>query len=83
MPVPATVVICPVALSTRRIRWLSVSATNTFPEASTATPPGKLKVARVANSPSPPNMYQPLPATVSMVPPVSTRRTRMNPVSAM
>jgi hypothetical protein len=39
-PVPATVVITPLAASTRRTRWLSVSVTKMLPAASTATPLG-------------------------------------------
>jgi hypothetical protein len=79
---PATVSIVPVALSTRRMRWLSVSAKNTLP-ASTATPFGKFARARSARSPSPLQANSPLPATVSITPLASTQRMRWNSSSAM
>src|SRR3990172_6505759 len=40
VPVPAMVLINPVTASTRRTRWLAMSAMNTLPTPSTATPVG-------------------------------------------
>ena len=52
VPLPATVVMIPLG-DTFRIRLLMVSAMKRFPEASTATPLGKLNDAEVAGPPSP------------------------------
>src|ERR1022692_977423 len=54
VPVPATVVIIPPA-DTFRIRELLVSDEHRLPNASTATPFGKPRLAAVAGPPSPPN----------------------------
>src|SRR5258708_4091507 len=77
-PVPATVEMIP-AVSTARTRLLYESATYTVPLGLTATPDGKLSWARAAGPPSPANQLQnalvhqvPLPATVEMMPEVST-----------
>ena len=61
---------------TLRTRWLPLSTTNMVPPASTARPPGKFKEARVAWPPSPLNPAVPVPATVVMLPAVSTFRIR-------
>src|SRR5437773_11090275 len=60
LPLPATVVMIPVAAVTLRIRWLELSAMYRLPLASTATPAGTLRFAFVAAPPSP----APPPATV-------------------
>ena len=79
-PFPATVVITPVAASTRRMRSLESSAMNRLPEPSTATPRGLLSWAAVAGPPSPENPSLPFPATVVITPvAASTRRMRLLP----
>jgi hypothetical protein len=81
---PATVVIIPDARSTRRIRWLLVSAMKTFPAASSATFLGPFIDAEVAATPSPAKAHVPLPANVERIPVAgSTLRTRQFDVSAM
>jgi hypothetical protein len=82
IPVPATVVMMPVA-STRRMRLLVVSAMKTLPSASAATPKGLYSWALVATPPSPENPGVPIPATVVMMPVASTRRMALLPRSAM
>jgi hypothetical protein len=82
-PPPATVLIVPVTASTRRIRWLSVSAMSTSPSARTATPAGLRRWAAVAAPPSPEKLEVPVPATVEMMPVADTLRMRSLPVSAM
>ncbi len=67
VPFPAMVVMIPP--KTFRMRLLKVSARYRLPAASTATPPGSLRVALVAGPPSPENPTLPLPATVVMIPP--------------
>ena len=52
-PVPATVVMMPVTVSTRRTRPLEASAMKRFPAPSSATPTGKSSRAAVAGPPSP------------------------------
>src|SRR3990172_3741783 len=68
VPLPAKVLINPVTASTRRTRWLKVSAMNTLPAPSTATPYGKYSWALVAAAPSPENPLVPLPAIVLISP---------------
>ncbi len=71
-PVPAMVEIFPPL--TLRIRWLTESTINTVPEESTAMPPGKFRLAAVAEPPSPEKDALPFPATVVMVPLVASMR---------
>ncbi len=52
-PVPAIVVMTPVALLTIRTRWFHTSENSTSPQAVTATPRGELMLALVALPPSP------------------------------
>ena len=74
---PATVVMTPVTASTRRTRWLPLSARNRLPRRSTAIPDTSLIFAAVAAPPSPEKPAVPVPATVVMTPvKASTRRTR-------
>src|SRR4029453_12154140 len=74
----------PVTASTRRMRWLLVSAIHRFPAASTATPVGLVRLAAVAGPASPENPPKPFPATVVITPvPASTRRMRRLVVSAI
>ena len=82
VPVPATVVIVPPAL-TLRMRWLLVSAMKRLPEPSTATPWGPLSCAADAGPLSPPKPWPLVPATVVIVPSASTLRMRWLLVSAM
>src|SRR5438309_5839044 len=78
LPLPATVVMIPVAAATLRIRWLEWSAMYRLPPASTATPAGPLTLALVAAPPSPAKPKEPLPATVVMIPDAaSTLRMRL------
>jgi hypothetical protein len=77
LPVPATVVITPVAVATLRTRLFNVSAMNRLPAASNATPVGWLRLALVAGPPSPEKSSAPVLATVVMMPVVAaTLRTR-------
>ena len=82
VPLPATVVMIPEG-STLRMRWLARSAMKKLPLPSTATPLGKAKPALVAGAPSPLKPEMPLPATVVMMPEVSTLRMRLLFRSAM
>src|ERR1035441_2918214 len=75
LPLPATVVIMPFAL-TLRMRLLSESAMNRFPLESTATPFGEYNAALVAAPPSPEKPMLALPATVTIVPFAFILRTR-------
>ena len=75
-PLPATVLMMPLA-RTSRIRSLLASAIKRFPEASTVTPQGALNSAEIAGPPSPENPWDPLPATVVMMPLVETFRIRL------
>jgi hypothetical protein len=75
VPVPATVVIVPPG-DTRRTRWLPRSAIRKPPSAVAATPAGEVSWAAVAALPSPADPAVPVPATVVIVPPGDTRRTR-------
>src|SRR3990172_715791 len=68
IPVQAIVLINPVPASTRRIRWLKVSAIYTLPLPSTPTPNGEYSWAPVAAKPSPENPAVPVPAMVLMSP---------------
>src|SRR2546430_2859727 len=88
VPLPAMVVMIPVAASTRRILILLESAIKTFPALSTATADGLLNSADVAGPPSPlkPPPQQlpwwPFPATVVITwVAASTRRIRWLNVS--
>jgi hypothetical protein len=84
-PVPAYVVMMPVVALTMRIRLFMVSAMNTLPALSTATPCEPYKVALLAGPPSPlaPFLF-PLPANVVIVPVAnSTRRILTFMTSAM
>ncbi len=88
-PVPATVVITPLGV-TSRIRLSPVSAMKTSPLASTATPSGSSRRALVAGPPSPQTdgpvgspQFAPVPATVVMTPLGVISRTRPSNVSAM
>ena len=83
-PLPATVVMTPVAWFTSRMRSFMESLMKTSPAASTATPSGQLSSALVAGPPSPEKPPFPLPATVVMTPVVwFTSRTRLFKASAM
>ncbi len=53
-PLPATVMMFPVAWTTSRMRWLSLSAMKRLPLASMATPAGSASLAEVPGPPSPP-----------------------------
>src|SRR2546425_545408 len=82
-PLPATVVMTPVAGAPRRIRWFVWSAMKTLPAESNATLDGFCSIARVAAPPSPANPAV-VPATVVMTPVApSTRRIRAFDRSAM
>src|SRR3990172_5554260 len=84
VPLPAKVLINPVPTSTRRTRWLEVSAMNTLPPPSTATPIGEPSRAPAAAAPSPENPAIPVPAIVLINPvTASIRRTRWLEASAM
>jgi hypothetical protein len=61
LPLPATVAMLPVAGSTTRIRWLSVSAMNSRPSPSIAMSRGHASDASVAGPPSPEKPAAPLP----------------------
>ena len=83
-PSPATVVIMPMEASTQRTRLLSVSAINRLPSLSRTMPQGKLRLAPVANPPSPEKPFIPFPTTVVMMPEdASTRQIRELSLSAM
>ena len=83
IPLPANVVMMPVAAATRRMRLLP-SPMSTFPLPSNTTPPHGDTLALVAGPPSPLYPYPPLPASVVMMPvPAATRRTRRPIESAM
>jgi hypothetical protein len=81
VPLPATVVMTFAA--TWRMRLLVVSAMSRLVLEVTAIPLGPFRLASVAEPPSPANPAAPLPATVVIVAPASTRRMRLPPVSAM
>src|SRR5436189_1417303 len=82
MPLPATVVITPVAASRRRIR--RSEPMKRFPALSTATLSGPDSAAEVAGPPSPLKPIVPLPATVVMTcVAASIRRIRLFIESAM
>ena len=66
----------------RRTRLLWVSAMSTLPSASTATPAGALRDAEKPGPPSPAYVAAPVPTSVEMIPPATTR-TRLLSVSAM
>src|SRR5437667_6893 len=84
LPLPATVVMIPVAAATLRIRWLAESAMYRLPLASSAMPDGPLRLAFVAAPPSPAKLGLPLPATVVMIPvAAATLRIRESYRSAM
>src|SRR3990172_1853797 len=84
VPLPAKVLINPLPASTRRTRWLEVSAMNTLPAPSTATPYGLYSWALVAAAPSPENPKVPVPAIVLINPgPASTLRIRWLAESAI
>src|SRR5207244_9609408 len=68
LPLPATVVMIPVAAATLRIRWLNWSAIYRLPLASSATPDGPLRLAPVAAPPSPAQLKPTLHATLVMIP---------------
>jgi hypothetical protein len=74
MPVPATVVMMPVAAETLRTAQLLVSAMNRLPERSTAIPVGKSSLALLAGPWSPVYPVAPVPAIVVMMPCGSTLR---------
>ena len=76
VPVPATVLMLP-DVSTLRTRSFPASTIKRLPAGSIAMPVGKLKSALVAAIPSPLNPSVPVPATVLMLPDVSTLRTRL------
>ena len=82
-PLPAMVVMIPVAGSTRRTRLFSVSAMRIVPSVSTATDRGWLSAASAAGAPSPANPRLPLPATVVTLPAPSTLRTWLAAESRM
>merc|ERR1740124_1643999 len=76
VPLPASVVTTPVAISTRRMRWLLWSVTSAkTPLGSIATPIGRLNLALL---PAPlPKPVESLPASVVTTPvAISTRRMR-------
>ena len=81
VPVPATLVIVPVA-STRRMRLSPVSAMRKPPPMIGATLEGAFSEAWTAGPRSPSPSAWP-PATVVMIPLVLTRRMRLLPVSAI
>jgi hypothetical protein len=67
----------------RRVRLPLYSATTIEPSASRARPMGESRVAAEAGPPLPVDEAVPVPATVVMVPPRSTRRMRWLLVSVM
>ena len=67
-PVPAMVVMTPVAWFTSRMRLFSESAMKRFPAASTVTPVGSFSLALTASPPLPEEPEVPFPATVVMTP---------------
>ncbi len=79
-PVPAMVVIIPLA-ATLRILLLLTSAISIIPEASIFIPIGPLNCADVAAPPSPPDPATPVPAKVVIMPFLSTFLTRLFPLS--
>ena len=76
VPFPATVVIMPLAF-TLRMRLFDLSAMYRLPKVSTVSPTGPYKLALVACPPSPEKLKLPLPATVVIIPLVSTLRMRL------
>ena len=83
MPLPATVVMTPLAL-TLRMRPDAVSAIRKPPSGVTATSPGLFSFAAVAAPPSPlPVSGKPPPASVTMMPVVVTWRMVLLPSSAI
>ena len=84
VPLPATVMMSPVALTTSRIRAPGASAKNRSPAASTERPRGLSISAAVASPWSPVEPAVPLPATVMMSPVAATSsRIRLLFASAM
>jgi hypothetical protein len=79
-PFPATVVITPSG-ATRRTRWFTISAINTFPSRSIATCRGVFNDASFAGPPSPENPGRPFPATTNKTPSARTRITMLLSVS--
>ena len=74
----------PVGAITSRMRLLTVSLMNRFPELSMDTPVGIPSWAPVAGPPSPLNPSVPFPATVRIVPvAATTSRIRLLLLSAM
>jgi len=74
----------PVAAAILRMRWLSVSATYTFPAESSASAVGRSSIAAFAGPPSPKNPAAPVPATVAITPVAAvTTRTRWLWLSAI
>jgi hypothetical protein len=67
VPVPATVVIKPVAALIMRTRLFAVSEKYTFPAASIAISPGRSIAAAVAGPPSPENAAVPFPVIQNAV----------------
>src|SRR5438876_10182593 len=68
-PIPATVLIAPVAAATSRITQLPLSAMKRLPAQSGATSVGKLSSAAVAEPTSPANPHAPaVPAPVLIAP---------------
>jgi len=76
VPFPATVVMVPVTASICRIRAFPKSLMNTLPFASSATPTGLFKHARVAGPWSPQKSNVPFPAAVLMTCAEAGGRTR-------
>ena len=75
-PVPTTVVITPLAESTRRSRAFCQSTMKTLPALSSATPLGPLRAALSAGPPSPLKPGTPVPARTVIWPLGSTLKTR-------
>src|ERR1039457_3865884 len=82
VPLPATVLIVPAAV-TFRMRLLVSSAMKRLPALSTATPSGSRSSAEVAGPPSPLKPRVPLPATVLIAPAGATFRMRALEVAAL
>ena len=74
-PVPATRLIAPAGV-TLRTSWLPNSAMKTFPVESMSTPAGCDSSADAAGPPFPELPATPVPASVVIVPPGVTLRTR-------
>ena len=83
-PLPTTVLMLPLAASTRRMRASCRSTMKKSPAAFTAMAYGSIKPARVAALPSPEYpICEELPAQVLILPSLVMRRMRALPVSAM